>query len=80
MFSLGELLLTGVVALIVLGPKRLPQAAYQLAKAMQKVYQLVSPVKQAFEQQVKQIELHQNRQRAETAEKQSIVTSTHESS
>jgi len=78
MFSLGELLLTGVVAVIVLGPKRLLQTAYQLGKTINKVHQLVQPVKQAFEQQAKQMELQHNRQRAEAAEKQSIATSNHE--
>lgn len=69
MFSLGELLLTGVVAIVVLGPKRLPHAAYQLGKALRKVNQLLQPINHAFEQQAKQEELQRNIQRAEAAEK-----------
>ena len=45
-FGLGELLLVGIVALIVLGPERLPEAARTAGRLIGKLQRLVSSVKQ----------------------------------
>ena len=78
MFSLGEVLLTGAVALIVLGPERLPKAAYELARLVQRVNRLLQPVRKTLQEQTRQLEWQQNSQRAERVEKQSAGTTSHE--
>lgn len=70
MFSIGELLLTAAVAAIVLGPKRLPEVAYQCGVFMRKLKGWVQPLSKTLEQSRQHIELQKNRQRAAAAEKQ----------
>ena len=51
-FGLGELLLVGVVALIVIGPERLPKAARMAGNMVGKLQRLVSSVKQELNTQI----------------------------
>ncbi len=77
MFSFAELLLTSVVALLVLGPKRLLAMAYQLGIAMRRWHRLWQPIKQVIEQQARHNELSGNIERAAAAEQQQATTPTH---
>lgn len=77
MFSVGGLILTAIVALVVLGPKQLPAAAYQFGLIMRKLKQLLQPLRHAAAEQTKQAELTYNQQRAAAAEQQS-APSPHE--
>ena len=56
-FGLGELLLVGVVALIVLGPERLPQAARTAGRLVGKLQGFVNNVKQELNTQAELDEL-----------------------
>ena len=69
-FGLGELLLVGVVALIVLGPQRLPQAARMAGNMVGKLQRLVSSVKQELSVQAELEELRKAKQEFETAASQ----------
>jgi len=51
MFDFGEILLIGVVALVVLGPERLPQAARTLGSWVGKMQQYVSQVRGDFDRE-----------------------------
>ncbi|WNU97447.1 Sec-independent protein translocase protein TatB [Neisseria sp. DTU_2020_1000833_1_SI_GRL_NUU_006] len=66
-FGLGELLLVGIVALIVLGPERLPEAARAAGRLIGKLQRLVSSVKQEFNTQVELEELRKAKQEFEAA-------------
>ena len=66
-FGLGELLLVGIVALIVLGPERLPEAARTAGRLIGKLQRLVSSVKQEFNTQVELEELRKAKQEFEAA-------------
>ena len=66
-FGLGELLLVGVVALIVLGPERLPQAARTAGRLVGKLQGFVNNVKQEFNTQAELDELRKVKQEFETA-------------
>ena len=61
-FGLGELLLVGVVALIVLGPERLPQAARTAGRLVGKLQGFVNNVKQEFNTQAELDELRKVKQ------------------
>ncbi|MFC2707792.1 MAG: Sec-independent protein translocase protein TatB, partial [Neisseria sp.] len=61
-FGLGELLLVGVVALIVLGPERLPQAARTVGRLVGKLQGFVNNVKQELNTQAELDELRKVKQ------------------
>lgn len=69
-FGLGELLLVGVVALIVIGPERLPKAARMAGNMVGKLQQLVSSVKQELNTQIELEELRKAKQEFESAASQ----------
>lgn len=55
--SLSELFLIGLVALIVLGPKRLPEVARAGGRWMARMRRFVADVKQDFDRELRQTEL-----------------------
>jgi Sec-independent protein translocase protein TatA len=65
--TMGELLLTFVVALFVLGPKQLPTLARQLGIVLQKVNQYRAEFYQLL---ASQHQLQENQQKAVEADKQ----------
>ncbi|ALT00012.1 Sec-independent protein translocase protein TatB [Lacimicrobium alkaliphilum] len=67
MFDIGfwELLVIGIVALLVLGPERLPGAIRSTSRALSGVRSMASNFKQELEQQLKIQELHENLKKAE---------------
>ena len=69
-FGLGELLLVGIVALIVLGPERLPEAARTAGRLIGKLQRLVSSVKQELNTQIELEELRKAKQEFESAASQ----------
>ena len=66
-FGLGELLLVGIVALIVLGPERLPEAARTAGRLIGRLQRFVGSVKQEFNTQVELEELRKAKQEFEAA-------------
>lgn len=66
-FGLSELLLIGVIALIVLGPERLPKAARSAGQIVGKLQRLVANVKQELSTQVELEELRKAKQEFEAA-------------
>ena len=64
-----ELLLTLLVALVVIGPQRLPGVARSLGRAMAQFRQLTDKVQGEFEQQMKLDQLQENIAKAEAIEK-----------
>ncbi|ASK27745.1 Sec-independent protein translocase protein TatB [Neisseria chenwenguii] len=66
-FGLSELLLVGVVALIVLGPERLPAVARTAGRLVGKMQRLVANVKQELSAQVELDELRKAKQEFEAA-------------
>lgn len=68
MFDIGfwELLVIGVVALLVLGPERLPGAIRSTSRAVSSMRSMASQFKQEVEQQLKLEELHNNLKKAES--------------
>lgn len=69
-FGLGELLLVGVVALIVIGPERLPKAARMAGNMVGKLQRLISSVKQELNTQIELEELRKAKQEFESAASQ----------
>ncbi|QJR80511.1 Sec-independent protein translocase subunit TatB [Alteromonas pelagimontana] len=67
MFDIGfwELLVVGVVALLVLGPERLPGAIRTTMKTVRSVKSTASGFKQEVEHQLRVHELHENLKKAE---------------
>lgn len=66
-FGLGELILVGIVALIVLGPERLPEAARTAGRLIGRLQRFVGSVKQEFDTQVEMEELRKAKQEFEAA-------------
>lgn len=66
-FGFSELLLVGVIALIVLGPERLPKVARTAGQIIGKMQRLVANVKQELSTQVELEELRQAKQQLESA-------------
>ncbi|MFT6897300.1 MAG: sec-independent protein translocase protein TatB [Paraglaciecola sp.] len=67
MFDIGflELLVISVVALLVLGPERLPGAIRATMKSVRSIKSMASGFRQEIEQQFKTHELHENLKKAE---------------
>lgn len=68
--SFSEILLTLFVALIVLGPKRLPEVAYWLGRGLRWFTEMRNKWQTELDSQIKQIELKHNEARAAAAEQQ----------
>lgn len=66
-FGLSELLLVGIVALIVLGPERLPEAARGAGRLFGKIQKLAAGVRQEFDTQAELAELRKAKQEFEAA-------------
>ena len=67
MFDIGfwELLVIGIMALLVLGPQRLPGAIRSTLGTVRKVKQAASGFKSEMEEQLRIHELHENLRKAE---------------
>lgn len=74
MFDIGfwELLVIGIMALLVLGPERLPGAIRSTAKTIRSVKNMASGFKNEMEEQLKVHELHENLKKAEKQGMQNI--------
>lgn len=70
MFDIGfwELLVVGVVALIVLGPERLPRAMRSLQATVQKVRMFSQRMEAEINHELRVKELHENLRKIENAE------------
>jgi Tat protein translocase TatB subunit len=66
----AELLLILIVALIVFGPNKLPMLASHLGSLMRKINQLKNQASRLWEQQVQELQLEDNKRKAEEADKQ----------
>lgn len=66
MFDLGwsEILLIGIVTLVALGPKELPQALRMVGQALRKVRSLTSEVHKQMDDLMRETELHELRDQA----------------
>ncbi|WP_026376441.1 Sec-independent protein translocase protein TatB [Aestuariibacter salexigens] len=67
MFDIGfwELLVIGVLALLVLGPERLPGAVRSTVRTLRSVRNMANGFKQEVEEQLRVHELHENLKKAE---------------
>lgn len=67
MFDIGffEIIIIGVLALVVLGPERLPGAIRSTMKNVRSIKNMANGFKQEVEQQFKIHELHENLKKAE---------------
>lgn len=66
-FGFSELLLIGAVALVVLGPERLPKAARMAGNLVGRVQRMIGSVKQELSAQVEMEELRKAKQEFESA-------------
>ncbi|CAM4457203.1 MAG: Sec-independent protein translocase protein TatB [Legionellaceae bacterium] len=78
MISLGEILLTASIAIIVLGPKRIPNAIHQLGKLIRHFNTLREILKQDFAQYTKKLALEENIQRAKAATEEQMNKTSNE--
>lgn len=74
MFDIGffELVLIGVVALVVLGPEKLPGAIRSTLKTVRSIKGMANGFRQEVEQQFKIQELHENLKKAEEQNMQNL--------
>lgn len=68
--SLGELLLIFIVAIIAFGPSKLPMLATHLGMLMRKMNQLKEHASSFWQQQMNEIQLHENKRKAEEVDQQ----------
>jgi sec-independent protein translocase protein TatB len=68
--SSGELLLTLSVALIVFGPSKLPMLATHLGQFIKMMNRIKTQLRRVWQQQMQELQLHENNQKAEEAERQ----------
>jgi sec-independent protein translocase protein TatB len=66
-FSFGELLMIGAVALVVLGPERLPRVARAFGEWLGKAQRYVSQVKADINREIEMSELKRLKEEAQTA-------------
>ncbi|MFT6329627.1 MAG: sec-independent protein translocase protein TatB [Bermanella sp.] len=64
--SFWELFIIGIVALLILGPERLPGAIRSTVKTMRSMKNMASGFKTEIEEQLRVHELHENLKKAET--------------
>lgn len=62
--NIAELMVIGIVALIVIGPKKLPEVASALGKFIKACRNVSANLKAELENQIKQSQLEENQQRA----------------
>lgn len=67
MFDIGflEMLVVAILALVILGPERMPGAIRSLARTLRSVRSMASGFKQEVEEQLRVHELHENLKKAE---------------
>ncbi len=78
MISLGEILLTTSIAIIVLGPKRIPHVIYQFGKLIRHFNTIREILKQDFAHYTKKLALEENIQRANAATQKEINKTSNE--
>lgn len=66
----GEILVILIVALIVFGPKKLPMLATHLGLLIRKIKQLKAQTAVLWQQQLNEMQLHENQRKAKEADKQ----------
>lgn len=81
MFDIGfwELLVIGVLALLILGPERLPGAVRSTAKTIRGIRNMASGFKQEMEEQFRVHELHENLKKAEEQNLKNLAPDLQES-
>lgn len=81
MFDIGfwELLVIGVIALLVLGPERLPGAIRSTSRTIRNIKNVANGFRQEIEQQVRIQELHENLKKAEEQQMQNLSPELQES-
>ena len=74
MFDIGffELVVIGIVALVVLGPEKLPSAIRSTMKTVRNIKSMANGFRQEVEQQLKIQELHENLKKAEEQNMQNL--------
>ena len=74
MFDIGfwELLVIAVLALLVLGPERLPGAIRSTARTIRSIKSMAGNVKSELDEQLRIHELHENLKKAESASMQNL--------
>ena len=66
--NMGELLLTLMVALFVLGPKKLPMVAYHLGRLWVRFNAYKQQATDVWQQQLNEMQLRENQSKAEKAD------------
>ncbi|WP_298623818.1 twin-arginine translocase TatA/TatE family subunit [uncultured Legionella sp.] len=74
--SSGELLLTLIVALVVFGPSKLPMLATHLGMLIRRINQFKEQARLFWQQQLNQIQLEENKRKAEKVDEQYRKTTT----
>lgn len=75
--SLGELLLTGFIAILVFGPAKLPMLARHLGKLLRFFSMLRHTAAEFWQKQSAILELQDNIEKAVKAEQQAMASSLH---
>lgn len=75
---MAELLLLGVLALIVVGPKDLPKLMREVGRAMAKVRRLADDFRMSFEQMARETEVEEMRAEIEKLKKNNPMTDAKE--
>ncbi len=75
--SFGEVIVIALVAMIVLGPEKIPEVARFCGRAMRKFRELGNTLQNELDQQMKNDQLRDNEQRANSADKNYSDDSTH---
>lgn len=75
-FGFFELLLIGVIALIVVGPKDLPKLMRSAGQFVAKARRMAGEFAAAFDQMARETEMEELRQEIETLKKENVFTKT----